>query len=77
MQNYVMTLLSVVMVASRIFNRYFSSFMPAGTLMVREGSHAAHERFWREVSTMPEAEKAATGDWYLFKPEVSSAAICA
>lgn len=38
--------------------------------MVREGSHAAHERFWREASTMSEAEKAATGDWYLFKPEV-------
>lgn len=46
-------------------------YATTGTLMVREGSHAAHERFWREASAMPEAEKATTGDWYLFKPGAS------
>jgi hypothetical protein len=42
----------------------------AGTLMVREGSHAQHEQFWGQASGMSDADKAANGDFYLFKPEV-------
>ena len=42
----------------------------AGTLMVREDSHKQHEKFWGEVSGMSEADKAANGDFYMFKPEV-------
>ena len=38
--------------------------------MVREDSHTQHEKFWGEVSGMSEADKAANGDFYLFKPEV-------
>jgi hypothetical protein len=38
--------------------------------MVREGSHTAHEQFWGEASAMSAADKAAVGDFYLFKPEV-------
>ena len=41
-----------------------------GTLEVKEGSHAAHEQYWAEVSTLPPDQKAALGDWYPFKPEV-------
>lgn len=38
--------------------------------MVREDSHTQHEKFWGEVSGMSEADKAANGDFYMFKPEV-------
>ena len=46
----------------------------AGTLMVREDSHKQHEKFWGEVSGMSEADKAANGDFYMFKPEVGRCA---
>ena len=48
----------------------------AGTLMVREDSHTQHEKFWGEVSGMSEADKAAHGDFYMFKPEVRRFAHC-
>lgn len=54
-----------------ILNCIYSVPLAAGTLEVKEGSHAAHDEFWHEVSTMSADEKAATGDWYLFKPEAS------
>lgn len=43
----------------------------AGTLLVKEGSHAAHEEFFANVTVLTPEQKAATADFYQFQPEVS------
>ena len=42
----------------------------AGTLLVKDGSHVAHERFFETASKLTPEEKSSTGDFYKFHPEV-------
>lgn len=42
----------------------------AGTVMVRHDSHREHADYWANRSRMDPTEKAAMGDFYIFKPEV-------
>mmetsp|Transcript_11426 Transcript_11426/g.34340 ORF Transcript_11426/g.34340 Transcript_11426/m.34340 type:complete len:460 (+) Transcript_11426:89-1468(+) len=43
--------------------------LDAGTVMVRHNSHREHADYWANKSRMDPAEKAAMGDFYIFKPE--------
>lgn len=40
-----------------------------GTLLVKDGSHAAHEQFFATASVLTPEEKLRTGDFYKFHPE--------
>lgn len=43
--------------------------LAAGTLLVKDGSHDAHERFFQTACVLPPEERAQVKDWCaLFKP---------
>ncbi len=44
--------------------------MVAGTLEVKEGSHAAHGKFWDTVSSVSAEQQAQMSDFHLFSPKV-------
>ena len=42
----------------------------AGTLLVKDGSHAVHEQFFTTESVLTPEEKVRTKDFYKFQPQV-------
>jgi hypothetical protein len=44
--------------------------LPAGTLLVKDRSHLAHEEFFSNHSVLTEQQKHDTADFYIFQEEV-------